>query len=144
MPAASEPAYWEAWARDLGWDPEKVSQAGEVGSMAVRRGMRPDQALEVVLARVRDGKNVPIGPGLVTRLTRNEGCLPFVTGVVLFLAVGAGPLRGVVIAFAFLVAAQIFFVVRGFTPRGWRLSLLGLALTVAAILVEVGLRFEPR
>ena len=137
---AGDPSYWEGWARDLGWETDKVRQAGEVGSLAVARGMSADEALDVVLARVRDGRDVRIGPGPWRRLTRNEGLPAFIGGVILFLAVGVGRTGESVattwsVAFTAVLALELFFIVGGLARRAWRLSLLGLALTVAALAV---------
>lgn len=137
---ASDPGYWEAFARDLGWEPDKVREAGEVGSLAVARGMSADEAIDVVLARVRDGKDVRVGPGLWRRLTRNEGLPALVGGVLLFLTVAVGRTGQSVattwtIMWTALLALELFFIVAGLTRKAWRLSLLGLAMSVAALVV---------
>jgi len=56
-----------------------------------------------------------------------------------FFAAGVG--RGESVAHMFplaisaLIASQVFFVIKGLTKRGWRLTLLGLAMSGAALAV---------
>lgn len=137
---AGEPAYWEAFARDSGWNADQVRRAGEVGSLAVTRGMSAQEALDVVVARVRDGRDVRIGPGPWRRLLRNEGLPAFIGGVIAFLGAGIGRSGESVattwtIMYTALLVLETFFIIGGLAKRAWRLSLLGLAMTVAAVVV---------
>ena len=137
-----EPAYWEGFARDLGWSDDKVREAGEVGSLAVARGMHPNEAMDVVLARVRDGKEVRIGPGPMASFMRNEGVPSLACGVLLFLAAGVGR-QGESVAtvypllFSAVLALQFFLFLKGLTRRGWRLAVLGLVFSAAALAVAL-------
>jgi hypothetical protein len=147
MPKPNDPAYWEDFARGLGWDDAKVQAAGEIGSRAVATGMSPPAVMDVVLARVRDGKNVRVGLGPVARFLRNEGLPSLVCGGLAFLAAGIGR-QGETVAHLFpltfsgVLALQVFFFVRGLTRRGWKLAVLGLAMTAAALLVAL-VPFSP-
>jgi hypothetical protein len=142
-PTAGQPAYWEKFARDLGWDEERVLEAGRVGSLAVTRGMTPTEALDVVVARVRDGRDVRVGPSRWELIRRNEGVPALLGGVVAFLAVGigaAGESAGTAypVYFTAVVAAEVVLVIRGLVHRRWRLSLLGALLTAVAFVLFAG------
>ena len=142
-PTPGQPQYWEKFARDLKWDEGKVIEAGRVGSAAVTRGMSPTEAMDVVIARVRDGRDVRIGPGRWELIRRNEGLPAFLGGLVAFAAVGigvAGESAGTAypLYFSAAVAAEIFLVIRGLAHRRWRLSVLGGLLTIAAVAVFAG------
>jgi hypothetical protein len=141
-PKPAEPGYWEAFARDLGWDAARVVEAGRVGSLAVERGMTPDEALDVVVARVRDGRPVRIGPTPFATLVRNEGVPALAAGILAFLSVGVGRTGESAaslfpIYFTGLIATAIALAVRGLVRRRWRLSSLGLLVTAAAFVLFV-------
>jgi hypothetical protein len=138
-----QPAYWEKFARDLGWDEDRVIEAGKVGSLATVKGMTPLEALDVVIARVRDGRDVRIGPSRWELIRRNEGVPALIGGIVVFLAVGIGGADDSVatnfpVYFTAAVATEIFLVIRGLLRRRWRLSGLGALLTAAALVVFSG------
>lgn len=73
---------------------------------------------------------------------RNEGLPCFACGVVLFLAAGVGR-QGQSVAtvypllFSAVLALQIFLFLKGLTRRGWKLAVLGLVLSAAALAVAL-------
>ena len=142
MPNYHDRSYWEEFARGAGWDADQVRLAGDIGSLAVARGMSAGEALDVVVARVREGRDVRIGPSPWQRLRRNQGLPALVGGVIAFLAVGVGRTGESVastwsVMFVALVTLELFFIVGGIAKKAWKLSLIGLALTLAGLAVLV-------
>lgn len=137
MPTYHDRAYWENFARGAGWDADQVRLAGDVGSLAIMRGMSPDEALDVVVARVHEGRAVRIGPSMWQQLRRNQGLPALIGGVIAFLAVGIGRAGESVastwsVMFVALITLELFFIIGGLAKRAWKLSLIGLATTAPA------------
>src|SRR2546429_10014473 len=76
--------YWEEWARSLGWEAQKINEAGSLGSHAIAEGMSTAQAMDVVLAVVRDGQATPVRLSSVDRIVRLKGMASVAAG-------GGGP-----------------------------------------------------
>ncbi|HET9782908.1 MAG TPA: hypothetical protein VFR33_14145 [Candidatus Dormibacteraeota bacterium] len=72
----------------------------------------------------------------------NQGVPAFACGAVAFVAAGVGK-QGFSVAhmypllFSGLLALEIFLVIKGLTTRGWKLALLGLAMTIGALWVAL-------
>jgi hypothetical protein len=139
-------AYWRDWAHELGWDEATCDRAGEIGSLAVRRGMTPAEAADTVLARVRDSHEVKIGPSGLERILRHPAFPSIAVGIVALMAALAlvtarlvknervsGDLALAALAgFVIALALQFFAAIYGFAKGGWRLTLIGIALTLGA------------
>ena len=137
--------YWEAWARDLGWDAQKIGEAGTLGSEAVLQGMTTAQAMDVVLAVVRDGKSRPPRPqSVMDRLVRLKGAQSILVG---FLALAIAVMRLTTnpdmpifpIAYTFLIVWGLVLLIRDLGRRNWLLPTLGAGLS----LVSLGLWLIP-
>jgi hypothetical protein len=137
--------YWEAWARDLGWDAQKIGEAGTLGSQAVLQGMTTAQAMDVLIAVVRDGKSRPPRPqSAIDRVVRLKGAQSILVGV---LALAIAVMRLTTnpgmpifpIAYAFLIVWGLVLFIRDVGRKNWLLPGLGAALS----LVSLGLWLIP-
>ena len=138
MSRPTEPAYWEDWARGMGWDAQQVSEAGRVGALAITRGEPPAKAMDIVMARVRDGRDVQIGPSLPARLIRSfiaSGTLFALAAVVigLYLHYGLGGLVYFPIATALTIVAAVALAIRNVSRRNWMFPAATAVLAVAAV-----------
>jgi hypothetical protein len=138
MTRPSDPSYWEDWARGLGWDSQRVAEAGRVGSLAIRRRMTPVQAMDVVLARVRDGRDVRIGISPADRAFRDSlesGVIYgfFVAAIGAFRLLSPAPFVWFPIATALLAVAALGFALKAASRSNWKLPALTVGLSVAGI-----------
>ena len=141
MPEPTDPAYWEGWARDLGWGQTKVREAGILGSRAVLQGMTTPEAVEVVLAVVRDGRSGPtrpVGQSPMDRLVRTKGSQCAAVGV---LAMAIALSRLTInpdlpifpVAYGVLIVWGLALFVRDIGRSSWRLPALGAGLSLGSL-----------
>jgi len=140
MMQPDDAAYWEHWARDLGWDAARIAEAGRVGAAAMGTGMTQAQAMDVVLARVRDGRDVREGLPPGEQFIR-QGGLSVVMGMLFLAAVGTW-VYGVVDIPFFPIATTLGAIagaslgLRAWSKRLWVLPSLGIAINLAALALE--------
>ena len=130
--------YWEEWARSLGWDAQKINEAGSLGSHAIAEGMTMAQAVDVVLAVVRDGQATPVQLSSIDRIVRLKGVASVAAGVVA-MAIAITRLTSnpdlpiFPIAYALVIVSGIVFFIRDIGRRTWRVPALGLGLSLGAL-----------
>ncbi len=94
--------------------------------------------MDIVIARIRDRRNVPIGPSVAARLVRSfvsSGTLlaAGALGIGLWLHFGTGTFVYFPIATALTVVAALALAIRSASRRNWIMPLATVIMSVAAV-----------